>query len=80
MTHYGLQGPEHAGLKSFPYRLVADAQGAPTIVSDDVIRMYLGYCMQCKVERSEPKDFQGWLYTPNPTEPLIPRNPVEPSA
>lgn len=63
MKHYGLPGPDAGGLKSFPYRLAVDENGMSMIVSNDVIRMYLGYCMQCKVESSEPKDFHRWLHS-----------------
>lgn len=68
MKHYGLPGPDMGGLKSFPYRLAADEKGAPMIVSDDVIRMYLGYCVQCKIEQSTPKDFHRWLYSTDAEE------------
>lgn len=63
MPHPGLPQIDAGGFKSFPFQLALDEHGAPMIISDDIIRMYLGYCMRCKLERSEPENFHGWLHT-----------------
>lgn len=62
MPHPRLPELDAGGFKSFPFRLALDEQGTPMIISDDIVRMYLGYCMRCKLERSEPENFHGWLY------------------
>lgn len=63
MPYPGLPQIDAGGFKSFPFQLARDENGAAMIISDDIIRMYLGYCMRCKLEQSEPENFHGWLHT-----------------
>lgn len=67
MAHPELPTIEVGGFKEFPFQLARDEDGAPMIISDDIIKMYLGYCMRCKLERAEPQNFHGWLHTTDPT-------------
>lgn len=67
MAHTALPTIDVGGFKTFPFQLARDENGQPMIIADDIIKMYLGYCMRCKMEQSEPQNFHGWLHA---TEPL----------
>lgn len=58
---YRLPGPDFGGFTSFEFQLVADEKGAPLILSNEVIELYLAYCVQCKTESKEASNFSGWL-------------------
>lgn len=58
---YPLPGPDFGGFRSFGYQLVADDEGRPLLLSNDIVALYLGYCAQCKLQYEEPVSFGMWL-------------------
>ena len=67
--NYRLPGPDFGGLKSFAFQLVADEQGSPMILSNEVIELYLGYCVERRKERADILNFSSWLNSDREAEP-----------
>lgn len=58
---YPLPGPDFGGLKSFAFQLVKDSGGEFLLLHNDIVKMYLGYCAMCRLQRANPEPFDAWI-------------------
>lgn len=58
---YPLPGPDFGGFKGFPYQLVKDRDGRFVLLHNDIVKMYLGYCAQCRLNQAAPEPFNAWI-------------------
>lgn len=62
---YPLPGLDVGGFRGFPYRLARDRKGQMVLLHNDVMKMYLGYCAQCRLQKADPAPFHDWIYSPS---------------
>lgn len=49
------------GWKSYDFTLVRSDDGQPLLVSDDIVRAYMGYVNECRAKNQKQLSFGDWM-------------------